>query len=69
MAPQETEREVAERIEAAAHAVFGLPRDERSRKAAKEMAGMLAQMNAVTLGKEEEPIMPAYRGEKEGGNR
>ncbi|MBI3129587.1 MAG: hypothetical protein HYZ11_18415 [Candidatus Tectomicrobia bacterium] len=66
---QESEREVAERIEAAAQAVFGLPRDDRSRKAAQEMAGMLARIDAAALAKEEEPIMPAYRREKEGGDR
>ena len=68
MMPQEKEREVAERIEAAAHALFGLPRDERSRRAAEEMAGMLARLGAASLGKEEEPIMPAHRRE-EGGTR
>ena len=68
MMPQEKEREVAERIEAAAHALFGLPRDERSRRAAEEMAGMLSQLDAAPLGKEEEPIMPAHRRE-EGGTR
>lgn len=68
MTPQEKAQEVAERIEATAHTIFGLPRDERSRAAAKEMADMLAQIEAVALRKEEEPIMPAYR-EKEGGTR
>ena len=51
MMPQEKEREVAERIEAAAHALFGLPRDERSRRGPPGTDGILAQLTAPPPGK------------------
>jgi len=44
-----------------AHALFGLPKDERSRAGAREMAEMLAQVAAVRFEKTEEPIMPQAR--------
>jgi len=55
------EGQTADRIEEMAHALFGLPKDERSRAGAREMAEMLAQVAAVRFEKTEEPIMPQAR--------
>ncbi|MEK6712494.1 MAG: hypothetical protein AABZ64_18145 [Nitrospinota bacterium] len=66
MTPQDRKAEVAERIEEMAHALFGLPRDERARAGAKEMAEMLVRIEGADLRQEEEPILPLHRREDQG---
>ena len=64
----EKKSRLAGRIEEMAPEVYGLPKDERSRAGAEEMAGFLLTLSGAEVGMEEEPIRPRLRpGEGAGG--
>ena len=57
----DAKKQLAQRIEEMAHSAFDLPKDERSRKGAEEMAGMLIELSGLELEKTEEPFMARLR--------
>ncbi len=52
-------------IEEMAHVVYGLPKNEQSRRVARNVAGLLLTLSRVKFEKEEEPHLPRLsHGEK-----
>ncbi len=52
-------------IEEMAHVVYGLPKNEQSRRGARNVAWLLLTLSRVKFEKEEEPLMPRLpHGEK-----
>ena len=52
---------LAGQLEEMAHTVYGLPKDERSRATAKDIAEMLQTLSETRVEIDEEPILKRFR--------
>lgn len=57
---------LAEKVEEMAHAAFGLEKTEETRKAAREIAGLLRRLAGIPLDQGQEPFVPEPKERRDG---